>query len=366
MSLQITKALVTTWLIALLTSSATAQVFNPTITPGTIPITVQQTDEKAGVRPKVADQRLVNIAFGATANAGNSKTYAGNLGGRFGLVRNYNQLMIEALGTIGGARQGKFNDVNWTSRNVIARARYDLFLSPLDAVFVAIAPRRDKFAGLDVRLQNQIGYLRNLFFPVDAHRVWTELGYDFTYDNFSKIEGAKVMAPPVPAGAQTAPTKQDPFIHSARLFLGYTNRVSPTATVSVGMENLFDLKDRHNVRVNGLIELTSSITQAFKLGLQSRVLFDNVPVTGAKKYDAIAVAQLVYTFDSNAAAPPAPCAVCDCTVQVRAAQNACRMPPPAPVYVPPAEPEPASSPAPGTRAPLPGTLPSPLPAPPTQ
>ncbi|MDB4986056.1 MAG: hypothetical protein JWN04_1234 [Myxococcaceae bacterium] len=341
---RIKTALIASALIALVTSAASAQVFNPTITPGTIPITVTQTDEKAGVRPKVADQRLVNIAFGATANAGNSKTYAGNLGGRFGLIRNFNQLTIEALGTIGGARTGKFNDVTWTSRNVIARARYDLFLSQYDALFVAIAPRRDKFAGLDLRLQNQVGYLRNLFFPVDAHRFWTELGYDFTYDRFSKIEGGKA-----PSTTTTAPpaalttTKQDPYIHSARVFFGYTNRLSPTASLSVGVENLFDFKDRRNVRVNGLVELTSSITHTFKLGLQSRVLFDNVPVSGAKNYDAIAVAQLVYTFDSAASAAAAACPVCDCTAQVQAARTVCRAP--VPTYLPAPPPEPAQAPA---------------------
>ena len=320
-----TLLLVATWLCAwLLSSAASAQVFSPTLTPGASAIVVTEQDEKAPVRPKVADQRLVNIAFGATANAGNSRSYAGNLGGRFGLIRNNHQVMLEALGTLGAARQGTATGVHWTTRNVLARARYDLFLSQSDALFVAIAPRRDKFAGLGLRLQNQVGYLRNLYFPVDAHRFWTELGYDFTYDSFSKVEGASTTMAPVTmtSSAMAQPT---PYIHSARLFFGYTNRLSQTAALSAGMENLFDFVDKHNVRVNGLIELTSSITHTFKLGVQSRLLFDNVPVKGTHKLDAVAVAQLVYTFDSNAGTTLSPCPVCDCTAQVQAARAAaCR------------------------------------------
>lgn len=321
----------------LFSSELSAQVFSPTLTPGASPIVVTEQDEKAPVRPKVADQRLVNIAFGATANAGNSRSYAGNLGGRFGVIRKNHQVMLEALGTLGAARQGTATGVHWTTRNVLARARYDLFLSQSDALFLAIAPRRDKFAGLGLRLQNQVGYLRNLFFPVDTHRFWTELGYDFTYDSFSKIEGASTaMAPAMPAMmGMSMMAKPTPFIHSARLFFGYTNRLSQTAAVSAGVENLLDFVDKRNVRVNGLVELTSSITHTFKLGVQSRLLFDNVPVKGTHKLDAVAVAQLVYTFDSNAGMPLSPCPVCDCTAQVKAARAAaCRALEPKPAYAP--------------------------------
>lgn len=328
--------LVATWLCAwLISSNVSAQVFSPTLTPGASPIVVTEQDEKAPVRPKVADQRLVNIAFGATANAGNSRSYAGNLGGRFGLIRRNHQAMLEALGTLGAARQGTATGVHWTTRNVLARARYDLFLSQADALFLAIAPRRDTFAGLGLRLQNQIGYLRNLFFPVDAHRFWTELGYDFTYDVFSKVEGTSSAMPQAMTNAPMT-AKPTPFIHSARLFFGYTNRLSQTAALSAGVENLFDFVDKHNVRVNGLVELTSSITHTFKLGVQSRLLFDNVPVKNTHKLDAVAVAQLVYTFDSNAGMAPPPCPVCDCTAQINAARAAaCRAIDPNHRYAPP-------------------------------
>jgi putative salt-induced outer membrane protein YdiY len=321
-------------------TSGRAQPFSPTINPNAIPITVSNQPEKIAVRPKVQEQTLINIALGATANGGNTESYAATLGGRIGYLRTRHQLTIEALGSMGRARQESRNRVDWTSRNAVARLRYDIFVAEHDALFVAIAPRRDAFAGLDLRLQNQIGYLRNLFFFSDAHRFWSELGYDFTYDNFSVVErtqtedisdAVRALDPAlVPEGSTVTRTTtvretgDAGYIHSARVFLGYTNRLFASANLSVGVETLLDFQDKRNVRVNGLTELTSSITHSFKLGIQARILFDNVPVPGTRPFDTVAALQLVYTFDSLAGALNAPCPVCDCTSQVNAARASCR------------------------------------------
>lgn len=332
--------LVWSWLL-FVCAPGRAQPFAPTITPNSNPIAISTQPEKvAAARPQVPQQTVINVALGGTANGGNTKSYGGTLGGRLGFIRDRHQLTLEALGSMGGARQRGFTDVEWTSGNVVARARYDIFLSRYDALFVALAPRHDAFAGLDLRLQNQIGYLRNLFYFSDAHRFWSELGYDFTYDNFSIVEKtttaditpevAALNPALVPAGAsisQLVKTREDGgnhFVHSARLFLGYTNRLISAANLSVGAETLFDLEEKRNVRVNGLVELTSSITQTFKLGLQARVLFDNVPVPGTLKYDTVTAMQLVYTFDSLAGTATTTCPACDCSAQVQAARNACK------------------------------------------
>ncbi len=330
--------------------AARAQPFTPTINPDASPITVSQQPEKIAVRPKASSQTLINVAFGATVNGGNTKLFAGNLGGRFGLIKGNHQLTVEGLGTMGGARGNHLTDVTWTSRSMIGRVRYDIFLSHADALFVAEAPRRDRFAGFDLRLQNQTGYLRNLFQRSDAHRFWSELGYDLTYDNFAAVDKAVMtdittdvrnaeaaagvppeqsLAPPgatITRSVDMRSSEGHQFIHSARIFFGYTNRLAASANVSVGAETLIDFQDIKNVRVNGLAELTSSITGAFKLGIQSRVMFDNVPVTNTKKYDTILAVQLVYTFDSLAGAANAQCPVCDCKSQVEAARAACRAP----------------------------------------
>jgi len=329
-------------LIAVVLSArqAQAQPFTPSITPNASPIVVSTQPEKIVVaRPKVEQQTVLNVVFGATINGGNTKSYGGSLGGRAGYIRDRHQLTLEALGSMGGARQEDSEKVAWTSRQVVARLRYDLFLSQHDALFVALAPRRDVNAGLNLRLQNQIGYLRNLFYFSDAHRFWSELGYDLTFDRFSVLETTvnaditdQIYPDPAlrPEGVtvtQSTTTRErgkDRRVHSARIFLGYANRLFASANLSVGLETLLDFQDADNVRLNGLAELTSSITQSFKLGVQGRVLYDHVPVPGTRNFDTVAAVQLVYTFDSLAGMLVATCPACDCSAQVEAARKECK------------------------------------------
>jgi putative salt-induced outer membrane protein YdiY len=305
--------------LAVAVAVAHAQPLAPTFNPGASPIVVSQTPEKIAVRPTVADRLLINAAFGGVVMGGNTKSYAANLGFRFGYNRDRHQLTVEALGSVGYARQRGLMDVEPTAQNTIGRARYDLFLSANDALFIAMAPRHDKFAGLKLRLQNQIGYSRNLYASTDVHRLWSEVGYDYTHDRYMKPPSGTTVV--VIAPADDIDTKS---IHSARFFAGYTAHLSTTANLSLGVEALLDVRDRENVRVNSLAELTSSITQSFKLGVQSRLMFSNVPAPGiTQKKDVIMAVQMVYTFDSNAVPTVAPCPVCDCSTQVNAARAAC-------------------------------------------
>src|SRR6185312_15987407 len=69
------------------------------------------------------------------------------------------------------------------ARNLRSRGRYALFLSTMDALFLSGIYRWDTFAGLDARLQGQVGYMRNLYVE-EKLRLWGELGYDLTYENY--------------------------------------------------------------------------------------------------------------------------------------------------------------------------------------
>jgi hypothetical protein len=295
------------------------------------PVTpIAQHTEAVTVLPtEPADQLTLSAALGATLNSGNTESYAGNASGRLGLMRYPHQLTIEGLGTLGYTAIGG-NDVEQTSANVIGRGRYDLFLSRMDALFVAVQPLRNTFAGIEGRIQSQVGYLRNLYFPADTHRLWGEAGYDFTYDWYGEIattetvysgSGEGVTIPGVLATDTVTATrtvtlpKDQRGINSARLFFGYTNLLYAAANLNLGVEALFNLKgsESDDVRINSLAEITSSISEHFKLGVQARILFDNVPVPTKKKTDAIIGVQLVYSYDSLAAKPapaeaPAPAA----------------------------------------------------------
>lgn len=312
--------------------------------------------------PTNTEQITASVSAGATLNGGNTKSFGATVGGRFQLIERRHQLSVEALGTYTSARAADDNRVHPTAMNVVGRARYDLFLTDNNALFAALAPRSDQFAGLDIRLQSQVGYLRNLYKPADNHRLWLEVGYDGTYDNFSRFRAHG--KPPRDPATEPAPPKFD-FVHSGRLFAGYTNLLTPLATLNLGIEFLYDFEDSKNVRVNTTAEITSSISARFKLSLLSRILFDNVPVEGKEKADYITTAQLVFTYDSIT--PPPACPACDCSDEVAAAKSACKQttspgdlppsayipqeePAAAPPAVAPAQPAPAQ-PAPAKPAP---------------
>lgn len=315
------------------------------------PVALTQYSERvAKARPVVPFQVLANLSAGGNFTGGNTKAYAAMIGGRFMLLQQPHQLTIDGQFTWSAAVNPALasDDPQTTALNVIGKARYDRFLSKADALFVAIGPRRDRFAGLDIRLQMQAGYLRNLYVPADNHKLWGEVGYDGTYDNFTpwqpKGKAPDPMAPELPP---------DDFVNSGRAFLGYTNALTAMASINLGVEVLIDFEfPGDNTRVNTNAELVSSLSQRFKLSLSSRILYDQQPVPGKEKTDFITAAQLVYTYDSLGA-PPA-CAVCDCTGEVKKAKESCNLPLPsnAPLASEPVVPsEPSAAPAANPDAP---------------
>jgi putative salt-induced outer membrane protein YdiY len=321
------------------------------------------TERPTLVAPELPQHITASISAGSTLNGGNTKSYAATLGGRFQLVHKPHQFTIEGLGTyIASRNAADGNKIDPTAMNAVGRARYDIFLTKNDALFAALAPRTDRFAGIDFRLQTQAGYLRNLYKPADNHRLWIEAGYDGTYDNLTPW-----LPPGTPKPEVKPDIKKHEFIHSVRGFVGYTNMLTPLATINVGMELLYDLQDKKNTRVNSSAELTSSLTTRFKLSLLSRILYDHKPVPGKTKADYITTAQIVFTYDS--VKPPPTCAACDCSDEVAVAKRSCKqdatvspgdMYPPPSAYIPseepagpaPIQPQPASAqPAPAKPAP---------------
>lgn len=317
------------------------------------PVEVKQHTETVTVGAAPTDnQVLVQITGGAALSSGNTRSYTVTLGGQFGLFRKNHQLSVNALGMITAAKppRGEKNpdgsdDYVKTAANIIGKARYDLFLSNMDALFLALVPRRDVFAGLDLRMQMQAGYSRFLYAPSPAHRFWAEAGYDLTYDNFATLTATadttltvseqQRMAAGLPASGdiiQRTTTSSNPgheFIHSARAFLGYTNALSKLALLNLGVEALFDVKDGKNVRINTVADLTTTLSDRFKLGFVSRMFFDNVPVPAApalKKADFVSTLQVIYSFDSLAGSKQEVPA-CDCSDDVKKAteeaQKAC-------------------------------------------
>ena len=240
------------------------------------------------------------VGLGGTLNTGNTRTFAFSTNSHFQLKRSEHQLTMDVTGIYGLAAlrddtTGDFTGWNPNAGNVFGQVRYDYFLTPNDAIVAAVQARHDRFAGLELRFQGQLGYLRN-FVNEESHRFWGEAGYDLTYDDFF-FEQARLMMLPAPDASQV--------VHSARVFLGYDNHLNEAVTFLTGVEALFDFQDASNVRLNVISELRSKLGANFQVSLQHTLRFDGVPPEGKATLDNILVVNLVYSLVDEKAEPPA-------------------------------------------------------------
>jgi len=249
------------------------------------PATVEQHTEAVVEAAPEEDTTSLNVSAGMVLTTGNTESFQLNAGSRLELVRGMHSFQAEASYVLSLAGDSYGTE---TANNVRGRLRYDLFFTPMDAVFAAAMIRRDPFAGLNPRVQGQIGYLRN-FLKEENHRFWGEVGYDLTYDRYDYD-----LLPVDPAMDPTLPDHQ--VTHSARLFVGYDNHMSENLTYLAGLEGLLNVEDLADLRLNWDNAVRTSIGGNFQAELKFSLLFDNVPVRSAKKLDTTTQLALIYTF----------------------------------------------------------------------
>ena len=258
-----------------------------------------------------------SASLGLVYAAGNTNAWTLNAGTQFRIVRNRSAFSLDWTFAYGRTDLTPNDDTDGfvdTVRNSNARARYDFYLTRMDALFVAVAHRWDTFAGLDTRIQAQAGYLRN-FIQEEKHRFWTEVGYDFTHDNYVPTQDpdTETLAACDPAmGAPMAigdrPSEcivEGQNVHAARAFLGYDNKLNDFVLFSAGLEALFNLQDGDDIRLNFDAAVVSTLSDLFKLEVKLKILFDNVPVPDKGKYDALLTANLVFAWEQPTAAEEA-------------------------------------------------------------
>jgi putative salt-induced outer membrane protein YdiY len=239
--------------------------------------------EKPAVEAPTDDATTLNASLGGSMITGNTKTWQLVAGSNFLLVRNPHALSAALDFAFGQSNIPSDDDDGYVStvKNLRAKLRYDFFLSDMDAVFAASAFRWDEFAGIDARVQGQVGYLR-YFMRSKTHRFWGELGYDLTYDDFAPLPPDEVDGTEV--------------VHSARLFAGYDNRLNEAVTYLGGIEALVNVEKPKDTRINVDNALRSSVADHLQLELKFSVQWDNVPVPGAEKLDTQTFISLIYAL----------------------------------------------------------------------
>jgi putative salt-induced outer membrane protein YdiY len=246
--------------------------------------------EKAVAEAFQHDLTAANASVGASLNTGNTDSMQLNVGAGFQMVRGHHGLSLNmdfAYGRANLPNDMLDREVD-TVRSLRTRGRYDLFMTPMDALFLAGSYRWDPFAGLDAREDGQIGYLRNIF-KEDKHRLWGELGYDLTYDNYD----------PDPLPDPNNPgrfLKGHAYTHSARLFFGYDNRINAAVQLLTGVEGLLNVEQPKDFRFNWDLALRSAIIGRLQVELKFSMQLDTQPVPGHRDLDMQTRANLIYTM----------------------------------------------------------------------
>jgi putative salt-induced outer membrane protein YdiY len=254
------------------------------------PAAVEQHVEDVKAEVFQADATKLNMSLGGAHNGGNTSAWQVNAASEFEMIRGRHGLGLNMSFAYGRAdvEDDPTDGLVDTVRNLKTKARYDFFLTEMDALFTAAVYRWDTFAGLDARAQWQLGYMRNLY-KIEKHRLWAEAGYDLTYDNYDPD--------PLPDPANMGMfLPGDDVVHSARLYAGYDNQLNAQLTFRTGLEGLINFEDPKDLRLAWDNSLRSAIGAGFDLELKFTMLTDTKPVPGAEKIDTTATVNLMYTL----------------------------------------------------------------------
>ena len=174
---------------------------------------------------------------GLLLTSGNSQSTSGNLSLAGARRAGNNRLSLDAMAAYGESRNRVIPAVVTSEADItrakvvvvntmLARARYDRFLTTRNSVYGLAQVARDTVARKEVFGGAQVGYSR-LLVATAAHEVVGEVGYDFSYESYVAATSSVV-------------------IHSARLLIGEVWKVSDDTGVYANAEILFNLNRETN------------------------------------------------------------------------------------------------------------------------
>lgn len=236
----------------------------------------------------------VSIGLGGLFSAGNARQIALTGLGRLRLRRDEHQ--FSAAVSVNAARAGKKGEeVVATVENYQGLLRYDYFFNERISAFLQTTGRRDRFQGLDLRLNFDPG-VAYYFINEKTHRLQGEAGYDLQHD--IRRDQALVVPPADDAPAGTLPTTLDKTqtLHNARLFLGYENKLRKEVSLVTSLEYLQNFADIGTYRFIFDIGLKSNVADNLALAVAYTARYENKPLPNIEKLDSIMSVNLVYSF----------------------------------------------------------------------
>ena len=251
------------------------------------PEAAEQHAEDVAEEAPAEDVTKWEVSLGGVLQTGNTESYSVQGASLFEIIRGRHGFVAEAQGNYGAAVVDDTTDeYEDTARNVRLRIRYDFFLTDLDAIFLAAVFRHDPFAGLDYRLSGQVGYARYVF-REEKHRLWGELGYDLTYDNYDPDPLLDDMMMVLDGTA---------VVHSARLFAGYENIKDENLQFRTGLEVLINVEEPADTRLTWDSSFRTKLAGRLQLELKFLLQFDNRPVPGNESLDTTTQLNLLYNL----------------------------------------------------------------------
>ena len=237
-----------------------------------------------------------SIQAGGLFSSGNARTIALTTAGKFRIRRDEHQFSTAASANF--ARAGKTGTpVETTVENYQGLLRYDYFILEPLALFLQSTGRRDRFQGLDLRLNVDPG-AAYYFVNTKKQSLRAELGYDLQHD--IRRDASRTIAAPTPADGSPPPppTRVDKTqtLHNVRAFVGYENKLYEAVGFITSFEYLQNVSDLGTYRLIFDVGLKTNISTNLAIATTYTMRFENKPLPTVEKTDSIASVNLVYTL----------------------------------------------------------------------
>lgn len=234
------------------------------------------------------DNTSAEASAGGLVTSGNSKQLALTSSGKLKARKKKHQFSTQAAINFARSAPDADSGTETTVENLQGKIRYDYFFVPKWAAFLGVSARRDRFQGLDLRLNVDPG-LAHYFIDEEKHAFWLEGGYDLQYD----IRRDENIAEAATDGETVDKTE---VRHSGRAFVGYDNQVNERVRFATGLEYIQSVQDSKTWRLNWDGSITSSIVGRLSTAVVVQVKYDHDPLPGIKTTDVMSSFNLVYTL----------------------------------------------------------------------
>lgn len=247
---------------------------------------------------KTDDKTDFTLSTGGIFSTGNARSVAITGSGNLLLRRKIHQFGATVAGNY-GASADTGSEWRDTVGNVQGRVRYDAFFAPRWSAFLMTTGRHDPFQGLDFRLNIDPGVA---FYALKgpANRLWFEVGYDFQYDLRSAdavVATDDNDAPILDADGETIRIAEDTAInHAARIYIGYSNRMTEKVSFDTGLEWLQSVTVGSRFRFVYDAGLTAQVAERLAISTTFTLRYEHEPLPGVEKLDTITAANLIYRF----------------------------------------------------------------------